>query len=65
MTLFLDGFENDKIKLELMESLAYPLVREIAFKHGLRVIRNTQNGWLMGNQYGIAVGKAFCTKDGW
>ena len=63
MTLFLDGFENNEIKLKLMESPAYPLVREIAYKHGLRVIRSTQNGWLMGNQYGIAVGKAFCTKD--
>ena len=63
MTLFLDGFENDETKLKLMESPAFPLVREIAYKHGLRVIRNTLNGWLMGNQYGIAIGKALCTKD--
>jgi len=63
MTLFLDGFENDKIKLELMESPAYPLVREIAFKHGLSVARRTDMGWLMCNQHGIAVGKANCTKN--
>ena len=63
MTLFLDGFENDKIKLELVESPAFPLVREIVFKHGLRVARHTNTGWLMCNQYGIAVGKANCTKN--
>ena len=63
MTLFLDGFENDKIKLELMESPAFPLVREIAFKHGLSVARRTDAGWLMCNQHGIAVGKANCTKN--
>jgi hypothetical protein len=55
MTLFLDGFENDETKLKLMESPAFPLVREIAYKHGLRVIRNTLNGWLMGNQYGLSL----------
>jgi hypothetical protein len=64
MTLFLDGFENDKAKLELMDSLAYPLVREIVFKHGLRVARRTDSGWLLCNQYGIAVGKANCMKNG-
>ena len=58
MTLFLDGYENDEIKLKLMESPAYPLVREIVFKHGLRVARRTDAGWLLCNQYGIAVGKA-------
>ena len=63
MTLFLDGFENDKIKLELMDSRAYPLVREIVFKYGLRVARRTEGGWLMCNPYGIAVGKANCTKN--
>jgi len=63
MTLFLDGYENDEIKLRLMESPAFPLVREIVFKHGLRVVRQTNTGWLMCNQYGIAVGKANCTKN--
>jgi hypothetical protein len=63
MTLFLDGYENDEIKLKLMESPAFPLVREIVFKHGLRVARQTNTGWLMCNQYGIAVGKANCTKN--
>lgn len=63
MTLFLDGYENDQIKLRLMESPALPLVREIVFKHGLRVARQTSTGWLMCNQHGIAVGKANCTKN--
>jgi len=63
MTLFLDGFENSTIRRELMESPAFPLVREIVFKHGLRVARRTNTGWLMCNPYGIAVGKANCTKN--
>jgi len=62
MTLFLDGYENDQIKLRLMESPAFPLVREIVFKHGLRVARQTNTGWLMCDQHGIAIGKANCTK---
>jgi len=63
MTLFLDGYENSTIRHELMESPAFPLVREIVFKHGLRVARRTNTGWLMCNQYGIAIGKANCTKN--
>ena len=63
MTLFLDGFEDSTIRRELMESPAFPLVREIVFKHGLRVARRTNTGWLMCNPYGIAVGKANCTKN--
>jgi len=63
MTLFLDGFENSTIRRELIESPAFPLVREIVFKHGLRVARRTNTGWLMCNPYGIAVGKANCTKN--
>ena len=63
MTLFLDGFENSTIRHELTESPAFPLVREIVFKHGLRVARRTNTGWLMCNPYGIAVGKANCTKN--
>lgn len=63
MTLFLDGFENSTIRQQLTDSPALPLVREIVFKHGLRVARRTDSGWLMCNQYGIAVGKANCTKN--
>ena len=63
MTLFLDGFENSTIRQQLTDSPALPLVREIVFKHGLRVARQTNTGWLMCNQYGIAVGKANCTKN--
>jgi hypothetical protein len=38
----------------------FPLIREMVFTYGLRVIRETQKGWLMGHaSNGIAVGKVF------
>lgn len=63
-SLFLDGFGDDFGAIKaLNESPTFPLVRELVFKYGLRVVRPTANGWLMAHQNGIAVGKAFWSKD--
>lgn len=71
---FLDGF-RDKEAYELLKSSPiFPLVRELEFKYGLKVLRSTVisdnkiafnpsiTAWLMCHKNGIAVGKAYMSK---
>ena len=57
-TIFYEGFEGSMTDLKSKD--IFPLIREMVFTYGLRVIRETQKGWLMGHaSNGIAVGKVF------
>jgi hypothetical protein len=66
---FLEGFRDEAEYERLKQSPAYPLVRELEFKFGLKVIRRTgliryegpdlSDVWVMGHTNGIAVGKVF------
>ena len=57
-TMFYDGFEGSITELKALD--VFPLIREMVFTYGLRVIRETQKGWLLGHaSNGIAVGKVF------
>lgn len=69
---FYEGFRNEQLYEELMASPALPLVRELEFKHGLKVIRKLStytpdhsevDSWLMVNKAGIAVGQAYVAKN--
>ena len=56
--IFYDGFEGSMTDLKSKD--VFPLIREMVFTYGLRVIRETQKGWLLGHaSNGIAVGKVF------
>lgn len=56
--IFYDGFEGSMT--DLKSKNVFPLIREMVFTYGLRVIRETQKGWLLGHaSNGIAVGKVF------
>jgi hypothetical protein len=56
--IFYDGFEGSMTDLKALD--VFPLIREMVFTYGLRVIRETQKGWLLGHaSNGIAVGKVF------
>ena len=64
-----EGFATEELYNELKASPAFPLVRELEFKHGLKVLRKTRTqtrdytnfdeAWLLVNRYGIAIGKAY------
>lgn len=64
-----EGFRDEETYTALKDSPAFPLVRELEFKHGLKVLRhctaqdkdgyNVDSAFLMVNRYGIAVGKAY------
>lgn len=56
--MFYDGFEGSMTELKASDT--FPLIREMVFTYGLRVIRETQKGFLMGHaSNGIAIGKVF------
>lgn len=57
-TMFYDGFEGSMT--ELKASNTFPLIREMVFTYGLKVVRETKKGWLLCHaSNGIAVGKVF------
>ena len=57
-TMFYDGFEGSMTDLKASDT--FPLIREIVFTYGLKVVRETKKGWLLCHATnGIAVGKAF------
>lgn len=68
---FLEGYRNEEHYQELVASDTFPLVRDLEFKYGLKVIRRTNMAmpegyrvvaWLLGFPNGIAVGKAYTHK---
>tara|TARA_R110000868_G_scaffold178639_2_gene418409 strand:+ start:241 stop:1233 length:993 start_codon:yes stop_codon:yes gene_type:complete len=54
----LDGYRDEQLYTELAASNAFPLVRELEFKYGLKVLDAKGGGWLMCNKNGFAVGIA-------
>jgi len=57
-TMFYDGFEGSMTDLKASDT--FPLIREMVFTYGLKVVRETKKGWLLCHAAnGIAVGKAF------
>lgn len=57
-TIFYEGFEGSMTELKSKD--IFPLIREMVFTYGLRVVRETQKGWLLAHaSNGIAVGKVF------
>jgi len=57
-TMFYDGFEGSMTELKASDT--FPLIREMVFTYGLKVVRETKKGWLLCHaDNGIAVGKAF------
>lgn len=70
---FLDGFGTDEEYDALVRSKVFPLVRELEFKYGLKVLRSVpvRDNWgdsLLGyqlcNKYGIAIGKVWTNSEG-
>jgi hypothetical protein len=64
---FLDGFGDDEQLASLKESPAFPLVRELEFKFGLKVLRTAlirtdygaQGAFQLCNKFGIAIAKVW------
>ena len=69
---FLDGYRDEEAYEVLKTSPVFPLVRELEFKYGLKVLRRTQlntgsgvgTAWQLAYPNGIAVCKVFTTKEG-
>jgi len=69
---FLDGFGSENELNELLASDALPLVREMQFKFGLKVMgkvvsssyRTAEAGYMMCHPNGVAVGKVWVTNEG-
>lgn len=69
---FYEGFQDEEAYEVLKSSPVFPLVRELEFKHGLKVLRKVQKDgafssdtvWQMVNKSGIAVCKVFTTNQG-
>ena len=72
----LDGFQDERVYAELASSLTFPLVRELEFKYGLKVMHKTRlrtdtargfradvDAWMMGRKDGIAICKVFTTEN--
>ena len=58
--MFYDGYYSDEAMALLRSQDTFPLVREMVFTYGLKVVRETKKGWLLCHAAnGIAVGKAF------
>lgn len=58
--MFYDGYYSEEAMTLLRSQDTFPLVRELVFKYGLKIVRNTQKGWLLCHpSNGIAVGKAY------
>jgi len=68
---FLDGFGSDEELASLKESPAFPLVRELEFKFGLKVLRlapirtdyGAQGAFQLCNKFGIAIAKVWVQKN--
>jgi hypothetical protein len=68
---FLDGFGSDEELTSLKESLTFPLVRELEFKFGLKVLRfcpvrtdhGAQGALQLCNKFGIAIAKVWACKN--
>jgi hypothetical protein len=70
---FLDGFGSEEELNELLASDTLPLVRELQFKFGLKVLSKTiltsyrepdKDSYMMCHPNGVAVGKVWTKKDG-
>lgn len=69
---FYEGYRDEEAYEVLKSSPVFPLVRELEFKYGLKVLRRTQlntgwsndTAWQMVNKYGIAMCKVFTTQQG-
>jgi hypothetical protein len=70
---FLDGFGSEEELNELLDSDVLPLVREMQFKFGLKVMSKTVSSsyrtadriaYMMCHPNGVAVGKVWVTKEG-
>lgn len=70
---FIEGYRDPEAYTKLVASPVFPLVRDLEFKFGLKVIRPTRvlgvthenhEGWLLGHSNGIAVGKAYIEPAG-
>jgi hypothetical protein len=67
---FLDGFGSEDELNKLRASNAFPLVREMQHKFGLKVLHETDNaradrtGYMMCHPNGVAVGLVWATKTG-
>lgn len=65
----LDGFQSEEDYAKLAASAVFPLVREMEFKYGLKVVRSvrvragermdTMDAWLLAHKNGLATGLAF------
>lgn len=68
---FLAGFGSDEELASLKESATFPLVRELEFKFGLKVLRlapvrtdyGAQGAYQLCNKFGIAVAKVWSVKN--
>ena len=68
---FLEGFGSDEELASLKESPAFPLIRELEFKFGLKVLRlcpirtdyGAQGAYQLCNKFGIAIAKAWACKN--
>ena len=68
---FLDGFGNDEELASLKESPSFPLIRELEFKFGLKILRLTpirtdygaHGAYQMCNKFGIAIAKAWAQQN--
>ena len=69
---FYEGYQDEEAYEVLKSSPVFPLVRELEFKYGLKVLRRTQlntgwgndTAWQMVHKNGIAVCKVFTTNQG-
>lgn len=69
---FYDGFRNEEAYEELKSSPVFPLVRELEFKYGLKVLRSSRintgsdfgTAWQMVHKNGIAVCKVYTHNGG-
>lgn len=69
---FYEGYQDEEAYGVLKSSPVFPLVRELEFKYGLKVLRRTQlntgwgvdTAWQMVHKNGIAVCKVFTTQQG-
>ena len=69
---FYAGYQDEEAYEVLKSSPVFPLVRELEFKYGLKVLRRTQlntgsgvdTAWQMVNKSGIAVCKVFTSNQG-
>ena len=67
---FLDGFHDEEAYNELKDSPVFPLIRELEFKYGLKVLRKVDSrfqrdsGWQLVHKNGIAVCRVSTSMEG-